>query len=234
MLLSRLVLFAFYQILCALIFLLSGQPEPWNGAIAWWPVTATLANFTSILLLARAARAEGLRLVDLYRGEVGSFGRDLLVALGLFLLAGPIAWLPNMGVAALLFSDPTSPTEIMFQPLPLWAAYSVMVLFPLTIALAELPTYMGYVLPRLEALSGSRWLAIGLTGLALAAQHMTLPFVFDARFLIYRLLMFLLFALYMAVILRWRPRLLPYIMVGHALIDVATMLMVVFTATGQM
>lgn len=43
--------------------------------------------------------------------------------------------------------------------------------------------------------------------------------------------MFLPFALFLGVILRWRPRLLPYLMVGHALIDVSVGVMVWQAAT---
>ena len=234
MLFSRLVLFAVYQALIALIFALGGSPSPWQASTAWWPITAALANFTSIFLLDRMARSEGLRLRDIYQGQRGSFWRDLPVALGLFLLCGPIAWLPNIGMATLLYGDPNGPVNILFQVLPLGVVYAAMLLFPGTIPFAELPTYMGYVLPRLEALTGKRWLAISLAGLALAAQHMTLPLVFDARFLAYRLFMFLPFALFVALVVRWRPRLLPYLMVGHGLIDVSAMMMVLAKATGQM
>lgn len=234
MLLSRLILFAIYQALLALIFAWSGRPDAWEDSTAWWPLTVVLANLTSVLLLDRMARSEGLRLTDLYKGERGSFWRDLLIALGLFILCGPIAWLPNMGVATLLYGDPNGPLDTMFRVLPVWAAYTSLVLFPLTIPFSELPTYMGYCLPRIEALTGKRWLAVTLAGLALAAQHMALPLVFDSRFLAYRMFMFLPFALYIALIVRWRPRLLPYLMVGHGLIDMMTAMMVVLKATGQM
>ena len=38
---------------------------------------------------------------------------------------------------------------MLFRPLPMWAIL-LGFLFPITIAFAELPTYFGYVMPRLE------------------------------------------------------------------------------------
>jgi len=58
-----------------------------------------------------------------------------------------------------------------------------------------------------------------ITGLMLVFQHVTLPLLLDARFILRRLLMFMPFALLMAVVLRWRPQLLPYLVVVHMLMD---------------
>ena len=52
-----------------------------------------------------------------------------------------------------------------------------------------------------------------------AVQHCTLPVIFDVRFVLWRLTMFLPFALLIAVVVRRWPRLLPYMMIGHVLMD---------------
>jgi hypothetical protein len=109
----------------------------------------------------------------------------------------------------------------MFQPLPAWAL-AVGILFPLTIALAELPTYFGYSMPRLAAQLKSGWLAWLLASFFLAAQHMFLPFVPDGRFIVWRLGMFLPFALFTGLVLKFRPTLLPYFVILHALMDLST------------
>ena len=49
-----------------------------------------------------------------------------------------------------------------------------------------------------------------------------MPLIFDWRFIAWRFLMFLPFALLMALALRLRPTLLPYLMVGHFLIDLSS------------
>jgi membrane protease YdiL (CAAX protease family) len=94
-----------------------------------------------------------------------------------------------------------------------------------TVALTELPTYFAYCMPRLEAQTG-RWSAVLLSSFFLAAQHCTLPLIWDGRFFVWRLLMFIPFALFVGLLLRWRPQLLPYLVVVHGLMDLAMVLMV--------
>jgi hypothetical protein len=149
----------------------------------------------------------------------------LFIVIQAFIAGGPIAFFPNILLGNWLFGDVAKTSAILFQPLPAWAVL-LNLPFPLTIALAELPIYYGYVMPRLEALSGRTWLAVGLAFLWHAEQHVALPLVFDWRFILWRFGMFLPFALLVALALRWRPRLMPYMMVGHCLIDMTVAVMV--------
>ncbi|MFY0572267.1 hypothetical protein ACN28E_51700 [Archangium lansingense] len=54
----------------------------------------------------------------------------------------------------------------------------------------------------------------------LSAQHATL-LLFDARLLTWRLFMFLPFVFTIGAEVRWRPRLLPWLMGVHGLLDVS-------------
>ena len=49
-----------------------------------------------------------------------------------------------------------------------------------------------------------------------------MPLLLDLRFMSWRLLMFLPFAFMVGILLHWRPRLLPYMVIVHILIDAAT------------
>jgi len=93
----------------------------------------------------------------------------------------------------------------------------------LTIAFAELPTYFGYALPRLTAQLNNGWLAWLLASLGLAVQHCFLPLLFDGRFILWRLGMYLPFALFAGLLLKLRPGLLPYLVIIHGLIDISTL-----------
>jgi hypothetical protein len=108
------------------------------------------------------------------------------------------------------------------RPLPVWAAVIGLVIWPITHGLAELPTYFGYAMPRLETRTGHPWLAVSLASFFLAAQHIALPLLLDGRFIAWRMLMFIPFALMVGILLHWRPRLLPYMVIVHILIDAAT------------
>jgi hypothetical protein len=166
-------------------------------------------------------RPEGLRLTDLYAWDRSRVRQDILPLLGLLFISGPVTFLPNQLLATWLFGSAEAPLALMLQPLPLWAAVFAGVLFPITIALTELPMYYGYVRPRLEVLWQQPWAAVAVAVFWHAAQHTALPLLFDWRFAAWRLGMFLPFALLVALVLRWRPSLMPYMMVVHGLMDLS-------------
>jgi hypothetical protein len=218
---TRLLLFSGIQALFAAGYALAGSPNAWEAGAAWWPYVVGLTNLIVMLLLIRLFLAEGKNFWDLYKFEKAHAKKDMLALLGIMLIAGPVSFLPNILVANWLFGDAQIASEMMFRHLPAWAAYASLLVFPVSQGLVELPTYFGYSMPRLEAQTGSKWLAVLLPALFLGAQHMAVPLLFDARFMLWRLLMFLPFAMLMGIVLRWRPRLLPYLVVIHILMDVS-------------
>jgi len=230
MLVSRFLLFAGFQALIALIFMLAGSLAPWLASVAWWPFAAVLTNLVVLFLLSRLFGAEGGKLTALYKFQRGEVWKDLLIIFGLLIVAGPVGFLPNILVARWLYGGSEEVGAIFFQRLPLWAALSSLVLFPVTNALAELPTYMAYSMPRLAVLSHRGWLAVLLAGFFLGFQHVALPLFFDWRFMTWRLLMFLPFALLVAGLLYWRPRLLPYTLIIHFLIDLQLVITLLLTS----
>ncbi len=89
---------------------------------------------------------------------------------------------------------------------------------PISIALVELPTYMGYSLPRMEAITRKRWLPVFLAAFWLALQHSALPLILDVRFMLYRFLSMLPLALCIGLVYQHYRRLGP-LMVIHYLLD---------------
>lgn len=220
MLVHRLLLFLFWQATTAAVLGLVGEPTPWQASVAWWPVAALLTNLVSFGLLRFLANREGLhcrRLIGVdFRRE--HLGKDLLALLVVFLLAGPLAVQANLGLASLIFGDAESAVALFVQPLPRSIAWAVF-LFPLTIAPVELPTYFAYAMPRLAARWSAPWMAVAVSAFWLGAQHMTLPFIPDLRFILWRVGSFIPLALLLGVSIRLRPRLLPYLMASHAVMD---------------
>jgi len=101
-------------------------------------------------------RREGRRYRDLFYVQGEHVKRDLLTMLGVLLITGPVAFLPNILGAAWLFDDPQTATALFFPPLPLGAVWAAVLLFPITQGLAEIPTYIAYTMPRLQAQTGER------------------------------------------------------------------------------
>ena len=229
---SRLVLFAFFQAAIAAIYALSGQGAAWLVSTAWWPVTVVLTNAVVIFSLVGLYRREGSHWLAPLHFERATVGRDLLVLLASGVILGPLSMLPASLVGGWLFGGVEHAYALFLLPLPVWAATLSLVLFPITIALGELPLYFGYVLPRLGSRLGSRWLAWLVCSLVLAAQHITMPLVFDGRFVLFRFLMFLPFALLVGLTLTWRPRLLPYLIIIHGLLDLVTVWFVFAASLG--
>jgi hypothetical protein len=151
--------------------------------------------------------------------------QDLLFMLGFLVIGGLLGYLPNILSAKWLFGDPKVALDLLVQPLPVWAAVTSVALFPLLQGLVEIPTYMLYTMPRLEAQGMRPWLAIVLASFFLSFQHMFAPFLPDGRFIAYRLVMFLPFSLLVAIVMRIRPRLMPYMAVVHALMDMSVAVM---------
>jgi len=226
---SRLILFAVFQLFgAAIIWVVEGHFSYQQAGI-FWPYTATGANVVTFALLHWAFKMEGLSVIDLYRFNKPTIRIDILTAVGVFIVAVPISFFPNGLLATLLFGNPGAVGPYMFGTMSPILAY-LTVLLPLTIAFAEMPLYMGYILPRLGLRLRSCATAVLIVGFFLALQHCTLPLIIDLRFIIWRLGMFLPLAILFAVILNWRPRLIPYIMIGHALLDFAAVAMIVLAS----
>jgi hypothetical protein len=223
MLISRSALFLFFQLSIALILAIAGTASAraaFQESARWWTFIAFLANFSSLYLLVRVFKAEGKRYFESIRFSGATVKTDLIWFFLSSLIGMPIAAAPMNILGAALFGDPMIPTYMLFRPLPTWA-FVLSFLFPLTIAFAELPTYFGYVMPRLTEQLKNGWVAWLIASLALAAQHMFLPLILDGRFMLWRLLMYLPFAFFAGLMIKLRPTLLPYYMIVHALIDVS-------------
>ena len=219
MLISRSVVFITLQALIALAFFLAGDASAWSESARWWTFVAALANILSILLLIYLYKAEDKKFRDSFRFTRASVKTDLLWFVGSGVIGLPIAALPMYVLGTAIFGDRMIPVNMMFLPLPSWALV-VSLIFPLTIAFAELPTYFGYVMPRLSRQMNS-WLAWLVASFFLGAQHMFLPFLPDGRFMLWRLLMYMPFALFAGLLIKLRPSLLPYFMIVHALVDLS-------------
>jgi len=231
MVLVRSVGFVTFQAIIAGLYALSGTAAAWSASAAWWPVTATLTNVLCLVLLRSLLHREGRRYRDFWHVERLTARNDVLAVLGLLVVSVPLVLLPNFGVALWLFGDAQAPAALFFGALPRWAALASLVAFPITVAMAELPTYFGYAMPRLAARWGRPTLAVVVAAFFLGAQHAGLPLRFDGAFVLWRLLMFMPFAFLLGAALHRRPRLLPYLMVVHGLLDLQAAWMVLAVST---
>lgn len=227
---ARTFFFLVGQAVIALILLIGSGNSDWQASAAWWPLAVALADIFCLFLLIRWYKREGKNFFSEFRILRKTFWKDLGIVLLSLIIGGPLSVLPNILLSTWLFGNPDATLELFVGPLPLWAVIFSGLLFPLGQALTEIPMYMGYIVPKLEAkpptgYAMKTWLAVGLASLFLSLQHITAPMVFDARFILWRALMYLPFAIYVGVLIRWRPRLLPFICVIHWLMNLSFVFM---------
>jgi membrane protease YdiL (CAAX protease family) len=218
MLFFRAVLFASLQVAIALYFMASGVSRSWHESEAYWIITALLANVVTFFLLRRVSRNNDLRYLDNFKLKTPAWRKDVLLAIGLTVFSVPISMLPNIFLAERLLGSSDVAFALFYRPLPM-GVILVGFLWPLTQGLVELPFYFWYLMPRLENRLRNGWTAWAIASFFLALQHTTLPLIFNVDFILWRLGMFLPFALFVGLCIKLRPSLLPYLMVVHAIID---------------
>ena len=221
MLFARILLFFAIQAFLALGFTLAKAPSPWEQSANWWPLIVAATNGVCLLLLIYLFRREGGRYWDVFKIDRSHILRDILILLGTFIIGGPLSVFPNILLGGWLFGDANATLALFVRPLPLWAAWTGIVLFPVTQGLVELVTYFGYVMPRFERQGMNKILALSLPALMLGLQHLAMPFLFDLRFILWRGLMYIPFAFFSGILLYWRPRWLPYMAIIHALMNMS-------------
>jgi hypothetical protein len=219
-------------LLLSAVYQIAGSEAPIADSAAWWLWFITAANIACIALMVHFGRQEGLRLRQIYFVNRATWKGDLAWFLLAGVVSGAVAMPPGTLLAQALWGDPNFPNNLLFRPLPLWAIYPLFLLMPTTQALAELPTYWGYVAPRLRLAGMNRWLVIGLVGFWLSIQHMFFSFQLDWRYNLWLAVKFLPFALLTGFILDRRPTTLPYLMALHFLLDATLPLLVLMVSQG--
>ena len=169
LLFSRLFLFAFFQALIALLLL------SWTDSVKYWLLTATLANIVSIILLKIQLKKEGIRYFTLFQFSKKHLRKDLLIFLMLAFISLPVILVPSLLLSQLLWGNTFYYHKVLFQPIPMSIIYLLLLALPVTNALAEIPTYFGYIMPRLKNSTRLNWAALLLPVIFLSIQNCSLP-----------------------------------------------------------
>lgn len=188
---SALMLLA--QGLFAIIFFLRGVEHPWLAAAPWWTVYGTLIDIGCLTLMWRFTSAEGIRLRDLIGPIKLRHAHDFFLGLGILLVVFPLFVGGGLLSSRLVYGAyqvNVFPGILAGRVLPLWATVYSCSLWWMIWSVTEEMTYAGYVLPRIQALSGRTWMAIVLVGFWWSVQHSFLPFIPEWRNFVWRSLAF--------------------------------------------
>ena len=221
---ARLIFAVLAQAIVSGLFMLKGHPTPWQAAAPWWPVYGTLMDIGCLVLLAKLARKEGIRLFDLINFQRERLGRDLLLGLGFTVLFIILAMIGGIVAGPLIYGS--NPVPAIMVPLPLWGTLYSLLIWPIIWAFAEEMTYQGYSLLRLEVLSGNKWLPVILVSFGWAVQHSALPLMGDWRWAVYRFGSSLLIGIVLPIIFFRTRRLFPFI-IAHWAANFVSVLMTV-------
>ena len=183
-----------------------------------------MVNIITVALLVFYALKEGKTYKELINYEKGKTKINQIIVMCIIIL------FVGMGcmylTAFILYGTIMPPVSVMLAaPLSKPLAVLVFLLLPVTTALAEDGLYLGVGVNGIS----NKTAAILVPAFFFALQHSFIPTLFDMRYVLYRFFSFLP----LTIILCWhyykKRNPLP-IMIGHALIDLATVVLVLSTS----
>lgn len=233
MLVARPVFALVTQLAVAAGFRLQGQRKPLREAGRWWMVSGTLIDLLSLGTLRWLTRREGIRMADLFNIRREQLRHDLVLALGDLVVMAPAVGISAALTRLFYGSSGQPPQVVVARNLPVAASLYSVLAWPVIWSMSEEATYLGYTLPRLEALTGNTAASAGLVSVVWALQHESLPLLPDGRYLVYRFLSALpvTFTTTQLYLLHGR-RLLPLI-AAHWASDMASALLAALTRQGK-
>ena len=213
------------SILFLAIFLLGAQitSQSLEGISNWWSIVATIVNILTIIilvLLTKKAKSSYAKLINYKKGKTTKRRISIMALIVLFVgtwgmyLAGLICY------GKFPYSAP-----MMIAPIPAALAIINFVLLPTTVSFAEDGLYLGCGVNQIK----NKYAAIFVPAFFFALQHCFIPTLLDAKYIIYRFLSFLP----LTIILCWhyqKHRNPVPIMIGHALIEIASVVMILVTS----
>lgn len=189
----------------------------------WWTIVATIINLFTILLLILLARRTGQTYSELINYKKGNTKVRQVIIISLIVLTIGAG---GMYLAGLICYGvfPYAP-PMMIEPIPKILAILNFLPLPVTSALAEDGLYLGCGVNQIK----NKYVSIIVPAFFYALQHCFIPTLFDGRYIIYRFLSFLPLAIILCWYYQKKRNPLP-IMIGHALIDMMTVIWVLATS----
>lgn len=188
----------------------------------WWSVVATIVNIFTILLLIAVAKKDNKTYWKLINYKKGQTKVKEVVGITILIVVVGMAGMYLAGY--LCYGVIPYGAPMLIAPIPKVLAVINVLLLPVTTAFAEDGLYLGCGVNCIE----NKFCAIIVPAFFFALQHSFIPVLFDTTYIIYRFISFLP----LTIILCWyyykKRNPLP-IMVGHAIIDVATVVQILAT-----
>ena len=189
----------------------------------WWSVVASVVNIGTIVLLilaARCAKSNYWMLISFQKGQT-KIGQVIGVTLAILLIGMLGMYLAGW----LCYGKLPYAAPMMIAPIPLWLAIVNVIILPVSTSFAEDGLYLGCGVNQIR----NKYAAVVIPALLFALQHSFIPTLFDIRYIVYRFLSFLPLTIILCLYYYKRRNPIP-IMIGHAVIDVATVMQILATS----
>jgi len=189
----------------------------------WWSIVASMVNIATILILIFIAKKQKSSYFELINYEKGKTSAKQIIAVSAIIVIVGMAGMYLAGFVCYGVIPYAAP--MMIAPVPLWLAVINIFILPVSTAFAEEGLYLGCGVNRIK----NKYAAIIIPALFFAVQHSFIPVLFDVKYIIYRFLSFLPLTLILCWYYHKKRDPLP-IMVGHAIIDAATVMQIFATS----
>lgn len=179
-----------------------------------WSVAASVINILFVLSLVLITRKQGgyLKLINYEKGKTRP--KQVFAMIGIILLVG----MAGMYLAGwICYGVIPYAAPMMIAPIPVVLAVINLIVLPVSTALAEDSLYLGCGVRQFE----NKFASIIVPAFFFAVQHSFIPTLIDVRYIIYRFISFLPLTVILCMHYHKHKNPLP-IMIGHAVIDVAT------------
>lgn len=218
------------QAAAAVVVSLLGAAEPWLRAAELWPLYGTAANLVTLWIVARFLRSEGIPFAALWSADAVNRRHDRGAAAAAAVIGILLVLASHAALTALLFESAAAPLAWLHINGPWFQRWGFAVLYISSGTFAVYPLFLGFAVPRLATVSGLRNASVFLGMLWLGAQYISLPFVADWRYLVWRLVLFMPLAWVFSATVLKRPGSLRYLMIAYVVIHVV--LLIVLEETG--
>ena len=189
----------------------------------WWSVIASVVNVFTIAVLIFTAKKQNSSYWELINYQKGKTTWKQIVGISIIIVV--IGMLGMYLAGYICYGIIPYAAPMLIAPIPLWLAIINVVVLPISTAFAEDGLYLGCGVNTIK----NKYVAIIVPALFFALQHSFIPTLFDVRYTVYRFISLLP----LTIILCWwyhkNRNPLP-IMVGHAVIDVATVMQILATS----
>ena len=189
----------------------------------WWSVVASVVNIGTIVLLilaARRAKSNYWTLINFQKGQT-KIGQVIGVTLAILIIGMLGMYLAGW----LCYGKLPYAAPMMIAPIPLWLAIVNVIILPVSTTFAEDGLYLGCGVNQIR----NKYAAVVIPALLFALQHSFIPTLFDIRYIIYRFLSFLPLTIILCLYYYRRRNPVP-IMIGHTVIDLATVMQILATS----